>query len=389
MKGRKRVVGDPAEPDRLRTGAESALLAGSDVGELTEEERQEAVQKGAAFAAKIGPSPTLLISGNFAEQADETQLAENLLRDSCLRVFKYPPLEGQDELDIKPERTVNVLLDSKGGMLDSAFKIVMYLSRYAKELNVYVPRRAKSASTLVALGADHVYMSAFAELGPLDTQILDPRNPAQTISALDCYQSVDYVREFGFGTMGRILDRLVKQAGGQIVLQELLTAASEFALGSITPILQGVKALDFGGWGRSLKIGERYAEILLQDRNDEAGKIASDLVYGYTHHPFPIDYVEGRRLGLPVALMDGAVYDLAIAVIDTCDGKPFIGFVSEKEAQLDAAGTQQAAGSQAPRGRKTTHPKSTHNGQGGDPEEEGKPLTTHSPKKAKAEAGLE
>ena len=173
--------------DHALTGPGSSsmngLVPGSDLRELTEEQREKVLASGAQFAASSPAKGVwLLISGKFAENKDDAKLAENQVRDSCIRVFGYPSQEGEtDEKAIKPTKTINVLLDSRGGMLDSAFKIVMFLSRYASELNVYVPRRAKSASTLIALGADHVYLSAFGELGPLDTQILDPRNPAQHI----------------------------------------------------------------------------------------------------------------------------------------------------------------------------------------------------------------
>ena len=94
-----------------------------------------------------------------------------MVLSSCIRVFNYP--------DPKQcaKRTINLLLDSPGGSLDGAFRIVLYLHRYAKYLDVYVPRRAKSASTLIALSARTIYMSPFGELGPLDTQIHDPRDP--------------------------------------------------------------------------------------------------------------------------------------------------------------------------------------------------------------------
>ena len=85
-------------------------------------------------------------------------------------------------------------------------------------------------------------MSPFGELGPLDTQIHDPRDPGTDISALDCYQSVDYVREFGFGTMDKALGLLSDKTRGQIALGDLIDTASDFAIGAITPMLEGVRA---------------------------------------------------------------------------------------------------------------------------------------------------
>jgi Serine dehydrogenase proteinase len=302
------------------------LVALNDVPEeMTQEERDAVIAAGGDFAKEIGgPDPCLVITGQFTPLVRNGRLAENQVMQACMDTFGYP--------DGKKAR-INVVLDSPGGSLDSAYKIVRYLTAYATELNVHVPRRAKSASTLLALGAKRIYLSRFGELGPLDTQIFDPRNPVAYVSALDCYQSVDYVRLFGVNTMSKALRQLSADAGGQIPLQDLLSTASAFATGGVGPMLTGIRALDFGAWGRSLKIGERYAQILLEDNHpqDEAARIAERLVYSYTHHLFPIDYREAREMGLPAEPMSEAAYRLGLDVVEKCKNKSFIGFVSQDE----------------------------------------------------------
>jgi serine dehydrogenase proteinase len=324
------------------TGDIMASISNGKSEEMPAKQRKLVIQAGNTFAGSTGDEAWLLISGHFNGPGAP---AEDQIRKSLTNVFEYPGLDA-------PERTINVLLDSLGGSLDSAFKIARFLSRYAKEVNIYVPRRAKSASTLIALGASHVYLSPFGELGPLDTQIPDPRNPTTTVSALDCYQSVDYVRQFGFSTTTEGLRELVKRAGNQIALPELLSAASTFAIGSVTPMLKGVTALDFGGWGRSLKIGEQYARILLLASSfdeDRAKRIAYQLVYGYTHHPFPIDYKEAVRIGLNARMMSSDMYKGARKVVDECHDKAFIGFISKKESDAEAQAQQAESAEEADR----------------------------------------
>lgn len=302
------------------------LVALNDVAdEMTQEERDAVITAGGDFAKEIGGSdPCLVITGQFTPLVRTSRLAENQVMQACMDMFGYP--DGK-----KPK--INMVLDSPGGSLDSAYKIVRYLTAYAGELNVHVPRRAKSASTLLALGAKRIYLSRFGELGPLDTQIFDPRNPVAYVSALDCYQSVDYVRLFGVNTMSKALRQLSADAGGQIPLQDLLGTASAFATGAVGPMLTGIRALDFGAWGRSLKIGERYAQILLEDNHskEDAARIAERLVYNYTHHLFPIDYREAREIGLPVEPMSEDAYNAGLAVVEKCKNKSFIGFVSQDE----------------------------------------------------------
>jgi hypothetical protein len=226
------------------------------------------------------------------------------------------------------------VLDTYGGSLDSAFKTVLFLSRFAERIRVFVPRRAKSAGTLIAIGAHELYMSPFAELGPLDTQIVDPRNPTELVSALDCYQSVDYVRAFGLTTLRRTLVALAKEMQTGIPLSDLVNTAEHLSTGSMSSMLAQVRALDFGGWGRTLKIGELYAKSLLTRVGHtpaDAGRIAYQLVYGYTHHPFPIDLDEAKRVGLRPRHMDEQEYAVAAELLTYCAGDDlFVGFVDEQ-----------------------------------------------------------
>jgi hypothetical protein len=62
----------------------------------------------------------------------------------------------------------------------------------------------------------------------------------------------------------------------------------------------------------------------------EAGRIATQLVYGYTHHPFPIDLNEAVRIGLRPHQMDEKEHTMAAKLLDSCAGDDlFIGFVDE------------------------------------------------------------
>src|SRR5262249_21071732 len=116
--------------------------------------------------------------------------------------------------------------------------------------------------------------------------------------------------------------------------------AAEFAGNSITPMITQVKALDLGAWGRSLKIGEKYAQILLArvDPTDIARteRIARRLVYGYTHHRFPIDITEAEDVGLNPELMSPEQYKNAFEIVSACeDNEVFIDFIDEDGAPAE------------------------------------------------------
>ncbi len=316
---------------------------------ISEEGRKPLVAAGSSFLDASGGDACLLLAGPLVSPlGNEDKSTENAVARCCRARFGYPGNPAA--------RTIDVVLDTYGGSLDSAFKIVLFLSRFAENIRVFVPRRAKSAGTLIAIGAHELHMSPFAELGPLDTQIVDPRNPTELVSALDCYQSVDYVRAFGLGTLRRALVTLAKEMQTGIPLAELVNTAEHLSTGSIASMLAQVRVLDFGGWGRTLKIGELYAKSLLTRVGHtpaEAAQIAYQLVYGYTHHPFPIDLDEATRVGLRPQHMSEQEYALAAELLGYCAKDDlFVGFVDEHSGsrgqEVSPASPVQAKADQQP-----------------------------------------
>jgi hypothetical protein len=307
--------------------------------EIDPVQRRKIQAEGKNFVRLTGGSPCLVLIGRLIGVGDPGMSTERRVQTACQDRFGFPKPA--------PEETINVILDSTGGPLDTAFRTALYLARYAANLNIYVPRKAKSASTLIAVAGHSIVMSPFGELGPLDTQIRDPRNPTDYISALDCYQSVDYVREFGFSTLSQALKQLAAVTQGKLLLTDSLSAAAQFAIGSITPMLSQTRSLDFGAWGRSLKMGERYAQILISRAAEmelgKAEKIATRLVYGYTHHYFPIDVTEARDIGLNPQEMTEDVYQSAIDIVSTCnDNQICIEFVGERAGAAEENGASAA-----------------------------------------------
>jgi hypothetical protein len=69
---------------------------------------------------------------------------------------------------------VDLLLHTGGGDIDAAEKLVVMIRQKVgtASLRVIVPDFAKSAGTLIALGADSIVMSGTSELGPIDPQVI-------------------------------------------------------------------------------------------------------------------------------------------------------------------------------------------------------------------------
>ena len=75
--------------------------------------------------------------------------------------------------NIPANHPVDLLLQTPGGDIDAAEKLINMVRNRVRSarLRVIVPDYAKSAGTLIALGADAVMMSDSSELGPIDPQV--------------------------------------------------------------------------------------------------------------------------------------------------------------------------------------------------------------------------
>ncbi len=94
---------------------------------------------------------------------------------------------------------VDLILNSPGGHPEAAEKIVTTLRHfYDDDLRVIVPEFAKSAGTIVCLGADQIVMGYCSELGPIDPQMRITDGQGNTVfrSAHAIIESVDsYVKK--------------------------------------------------------------------------------------------------------------------------------------------------------------------------------------------------
>ena len=76
--------------------------------------------------------------------------------------------------NLQTDRDLDLLLHTGGGDIDAAEKLISMVRKKVGKgvLRVVVPDYAKSAGTLIVLGANLVVMSDTSELGPIDPQII-------------------------------------------------------------------------------------------------------------------------------------------------------------------------------------------------------------------------
>jgi len=237
-------------------------------------------------------------------QADEGHICGPTLWQTLLERDKFKNLD-----------TLEILLHTPGGSADIAYQVVRFFRHHCNRLNIIVPLQAKSAGTLMCLGADAIYMGEFGELGPIDVQIQDPlEKGAKSISPLDEFKSAEFLRDYAVEIMDSFTLLIIRRSG--ISVKEALHESLHFTTEIMRPLYEQLDPLEIGEYKRALAIGEEYGERLLtMTKNPHRKEISQALLSKYPSHGFVIDRVEARSLGLPVHNLDSAQETLFLSAL--------------------------------------------------------------------------
>jgi hypothetical protein len=168
----------------------------------------------------------------------------------------------QDNLDL--------FLVSPGGLVDPALKIAKLCRAHAKsKFSVIVPHYAKSAATLLALGADELVMGPPSELGPIDPRITVKDNYGRQVNV----------------SATAIRDALK-------VIEEFCGDSPERAL-KYMPLIESINLDTLGEYERALAASKQYAEELLKGSrlitdSSKTPEVVSKLADKYRSHGYPI-----------------------------------------------------------------------------------------------------
>ena len=192
-------------------------------------------------------------------------------------------------LSIRPDAgRIALFLYTPGGDTIAGWSVVNLLRQYANVLTVVVPFKALSCGTLIALGADELYLGRHGLLSPIDPSVNSPYNPPAPQ---------------GTGKPGALLPVSVEDVAGFIDL-----AKKEFGLSGgvgsseILQILaEKVHPLALGAVYRARTQSNSLAKRLLQmhEKDDERIKrIVSKLTDELPTHSYLIGRKEAEEIGL-------------------------------------------------------------------------------------------
>lgn len=246
-------------------------------------------------------------SGEFKQKdkdilPDEVNVVEEpkfLVCDEIDQKLQLASLDFIKKQEFVPR--LNLFLCSPGGSPNVAFNTVNILRQKCDKIVAYVLDSAKSAATLMCLGADEIVMDVGSQLGPLDMQIPDPRNSTENISALSGYRALEAVADFLHNEIDVTVKQLCRKARTNI--SDSLKYAMELADSMARPLFEQVNPLDLGRFTNALMVSEAYASELLsrygpQKTDHQIKGIVSALVRSYPSHSFVIDLPEAKKIGL-------------------------------------------------------------------------------------------
>lgn len=203
------------------------------------------------------------------------------------------------QLNVIPpnETQLDLLIVSNGGDPTVAWRLISMIRERFSNVAVLTPFSAYSAATLVALGANEIWMHPFSNLGPVDPQLASPL-PGDN-QKLRGFSAEDLTHYFSF----------LRQDVGISDQRELQRA---FEL-----LCADVGAVNIGTAKRStqltLSLGRKLLSMHMQDAN-EATAIAESLNRSFFHHGYPLGRKEAVEIGLPVKTPDSNLESLMWSV---------------------------------------------------------------------------
>ncbi|HAU0276672.1 SDH family Clp fold serine proteinase [Legionella pneumophila] len=186
------------------------------------------------------------------------------------------------------QENIDLFIYSRGGSTIVPLPLVRLIRKYCTKFGVIVPFRAHSAATMISVGADEIYMTRKAELGPVDPQLQIPQNQGiRTYATTDLFAYLEFAKsEIGW-----------QQSNTEISL-EILEYFHKYC--ALPPDL-------IGKIYRLYTQSRKYIIELAKNRSegyelekDIINQLADILVSGFGSHDYKIDSIEAKNLGLNI-----------------------------------------------------------------------------------------
>lgn len=196
-----------------------------------------------------------------------------------------------------------LVLNTPGGDQMYAYRTMKYLDNLYKNKPVYVvvPDMAMSAGTLMALGADKIFMFPDSCMGPLDSQKPHPEDDSM-ISTLDIRDAVQTI-----AAQTAVATKIILRSNLDAGIPKTLAVnlATESAIKLFQPITSRIDPYHLNESVRVSELNSMYGARLLMMRMakgdlPKAIGISGDLTNNYMFHGYAITLDEAFSKGLAV-----------------------------------------------------------------------------------------
>ena len=238
------------------------------------------------------------------------------------------------ELGDRQFEEIDLVIHAGGGNINVAYQMVELIRLHTERLFACVPLYAKSAATLLCLGADEIFLDKMAQLGPLDTQVYEDKKGGKGdfTSALNPFKALEQAHSFSLDALDNSVRMLARSSG--LDLDECIRHAINFVVGTTGPLFARLDPEKLGEYSRALAVGSEYGNRLLRRftdwDNQKRSFVVDKLVHGYPSHDYVIDYHELEELGFNVRLFEGGERNAIKTALDVARR-----IVSENE-QIDS-----------------------------------------------------
>lgn len=162
------------------------------------------------------------------------------------------------------KKPILLLIHNHGGRIEPAYLISKTCKELSPKFVVTIPRKAKSAATLIALGGNEIHMGPMSELGPIDPQFAG-------LPALGISSSLESIAKI-----------VCKYPESSSMFADFMKEKLDLRI--------------LGYFERVSESAQQYAIRLLNDKVLKSDEVAHKLVYEYKDHSFVIDKEEAREL---------------------------------------------------------------------------------------------
>lgn len=193
-----------------------------------------------------------------------------------------PPIDLKVRLAIeslpKLLKGLLVIIDTPGGILEVAERIVGTLRHHYQEVTFLVPDRAMSAGTVLVMSGDAILMDHFSRLGPIDPQlnIEDKPIPTSVLSYLEQFERLVKKSEDGTLTSAEL-----------VLLQKLdLADLRQYELAaelSVKLTMDWLVQYKFKDWSRHRSTNQSVTQHEKEERAEEIARALNDQGRWGTH----------------------------------------------------------------------------------------------------------